>query len=160
RGSLGLDLATAVEVTLIDTRPQRIPTRVMGPIVISGQPHGALLLGRSSSGLKGLFILPGIIDSDFTGEICIVAQTNFPPIYIPKGSRIAQLVPLQQLTTQMTSDNTPVRGPGCFGSTEEMILLTVPLNQRPVAHITLIHGSEQKQVVALLDTGADITIVS
>ncbi|NXU60322.1 POK9 protein, partial [Horornis vulcanius] len=117
RGSLGLDLATAIDVTLIDNRPQKVATGIKGPVVVDGQPHGALLLGCSSSGLQGLFILPGVIDCDFTGEICIIVQTNFPPVHIPKGSRIAQLVPLQQLTQRMTTDSTQFRGSSGFGST-------------------------------------------
>ena len=54
RGSLGLDLATAVDTTLIDNRTQKIATRVRGPLIINGQSYGALLLGRSSGSLKGL----------------------------------------------------------------------------------------------------------
>ncbi|NWV30453.1 POK9 protein, partial [Origma solitaria] len=117
RGSLGLDLATAIDVTLIDQRPCKIPTAIRGPVTIDGHAHGALLLGRSSSGLKGLFILPGLIDADFTGEIFIVAQTSFPPIHIPKGSRIAQLVPLSQLTAAMQKvTHLTERGDKGFGS--------------------------------------------
>ncbi|KFZ50337.1 hypothetical protein N338_07614, partial [Podiceps cristatus] len=159
-GSLRLDLGTAADVTLIDNHPQKIPTGTIGPITIKGQPQGALLLGRSSSGLKGLFVLRGVIDRDFTGEICIIAQTHFPPIHIPKGSRIAQLVPIPQLTSQMITDHAPTRGPAGFGSTGELALLTVPLNHRPVIRVTMIRDGEQRQISALLDTGADITIVT
>ncbi|NWV61264.1 POK9 protein, partial [Malurus elegans] len=98
RGSLGLDLATAIDITLIDQRPTKIPTAIKGPVIINGEPQGALLLDHSSSGIKGLFIFPVVIDADYTGEICIVAQTMFPRIHIPRGSRIAQLVPVPQLT--------------------------------------------------------------
>ncbi|XP_055556314.1 uncharacterized protein LOC129734920 [Falco cherrug] len=48
RGSLSLDLATAVDTTLIDNRPQKIATHVRGLLIINGQSYGALLLGRSS----------------------------------------------------------------------------------------------------------------
>lgn len=104
-GSLGLALATAIDGTLIDNRPQKGPTGLKGPLIIGGQAHGALLLGRSSSRMKGLFVLPGLIDVDYNGEICIMVQTHFPPMYIPKGSRISQLVPMQQLTVAMTPAN-------------------------------------------------------
>lgn len=135
-------------------------TGIKGPIFINGQAHGALLLGRSSSGLKGLFVLPGVIDCDFTGEICIVVQTFFPPIHVPKGSRIAQLVPVQQLVQQMTAESRQFRGTGGFGSTGALALLTVPMNQRPLARVTLLHGTDKKCLSALLDTGADITIIA
>ncbi|NWQ98910.1 POK9 protein, partial [Burhinus bistriatus] len=158
--SLGLDLATAVDVTLIDKRPQKIATGIKGPVMINGQLHGALLLGRSSSGLKGLFVLPGLIDCDYTGEIFIIAQTTFPPIYIPKGSRIAQLIPLQHLSHQMSAASNHDRGTSGFGSIGGLAMLTLPMNHRPLAHIILVYGPERKQMTALLDTGADITIIA
>ncbi|NXF70456.1 POK9 protein, partial [Ciccaba nigrolineata] len=122
-------------------------------------PYGALLVGRSSSGLKGLFILSGVVDKDYVGEIQIILQTFFPPVYVPKGSRIARLVPLQQITDDRHPVS-PERGSGGFGSTGGLALLTVPLNKRPEITITVIHEGEQKIFSALLDTGADITIIS
>ena len=150
----------AIDITLLDTRPQKVATGVQGPVMINDQPHGALLLGRSSSGLKGLFILPGLIDSDYKGEIFIIVQTNFPPIYIPKGSRIAQLIPLQQLTHHMSTMFDHDRGTSGLGSTGGLALLTMPMNQWPLAHIILVHGTDKRRMTALLDTGADITIVA
>ncbi|NXO55391.1 POK9 protein, partial [Aramus guarauna] len=97
-GSLGLHLATAIDCTLIDNQPQRISTGIKGPVMVKGQAVGALLLGRSSASMKGLTILVGLIDADYTGDIQIMVQTFFPPIHIPAGSKIAQLVPLPQLT--------------------------------------------------------------
>ncbi|NXG67664.1 POK9 protein, partial [Hemiprocne comata] len=130
-GSLGLDLATAIDVTLIDNKPQKVPTGIKGPVIINEQAQGALLLGRSSSGLKGLFVLPGLIDRDYQGEISIVVQTHFPPMHIPKGSRIAQLVPMQQLTDAVTASSPCKRGTRGFGSTGELALLTIPMDHRP-----------------------------
>lgn len=96
-----MDLATAVEITLTDSRPQRVAMTVKAPLIINGQPQGALLIGRSSSSMKGLTIIPGLIDADYTGTIQIMVQTLFPPIHIPQGSRIAQLIPLTQLAKDM-----------------------------------------------------------
>ncbi|RMC09667.1 hypothetical protein DUI87_13453 [Hirundo rustica rustica] len=92
RGSLGIDLAAAVDVTLINSRVQRIPTGVTGPIYDKNSALGALLLGRSSTGLARLIVLPGVIDEDYTGEIQVVAYALHPPMTIKKGTRIAQLV--------------------------------------------------------------------
>ncbi|NXU14773.1 POK9 protein, partial [Pardalotus punctatus] len=132
RGSLGLDLATTVDVTLIDQQPCKISTAVQGPVKINGHAYGALLLGRSSSGIKGLFVLPGLIDSDFTGEISIVAQTLFPPIHIPKGSKIAQLIPIPHLTAEMQKVGQSIEcGNVGFGSTGGLVTLTVPMCDRP-----------------------------
>ncbi|NXS30579.1 POK9 protein, partial [Pomatostomus ruficeps] len=159
-GSLGLDLATAVAVTLIDSHPQKISTGVQGPVIINGVPQGALWLGRSSSGLKGLFVLPGVIDADYTGEIYIVVQTQFPPIYILAGSKIAQLVPVPQLTAQMQPDSTSECRESGFGSMGGLVMFTIPLKQRPVVAVMLTLDGECAQLNALLDTGADITIVA
>ncbi|NXD45325.1 POK9 protein, partial [Copsychus sechellarum] len=157
RGSLGLDLAAAIDIVLKDTKPIKIPTGVQGPLVIDGQPCGALLLGRSFTTLQGLTVEPGVIDADYTGEIMIMAHTRFPPMSIPAGSRIAQLIPQQQLIKEARG---PVRGSEGFGSTGGLALLTLTMEQRPVVEATLQFGSDKKQLRALLDTGADITIIA
>ncbi|NWH67325.1 POK9 protein, partial [Geococcyx californianus] len=159
RGSLGLDLATAVDVTLIDGRPQKIPTGIKGPLAINGQCCGALLLGRSSSSLRGLFVLPGLIDKDYEGEICIMAQTHFPPLHIPAHSKIAQLIPLPHLAADI-AEGTPERGTGNFGSTGSLALLTLPLAQRPVATVVFARQDDSITLSALLDSGADLTIMA
>lgn len=159
RGSLGLDLATAVDITLIDAKPQKIATGICGPIIINGERQGALQLRRSSSRIKGIFVLPGVIDSDFEGEIYIVVQTLFPPIVIPKGSKIAQLVPLLQLTKGMTTGNQQIRGNRGFGSTGGLVMLSMPLTERPITTVTLENKGERVILQALLDTGADISII-
>ncbi|NWZ21789.1 POK9 protein, partial [Asarcornis scutulata] len=130
RGSLGLDLETAVEVTLIDQRPLKIPTTFKGPLLINRRPQGALLFGRSSSGLKGLFVLPGVIDADYNGIVQIVAQTSFPPIHIPKGSKIAQLVPVPVLTADLQTASEGERGSQGFGSTGGLVLLLPTMSSR------------------------------
>uniref|UniRef100_A0A8C0EDA0 dUTPase-like domain-containing protein n=1 Tax=Bubo bubo TaxID=30461 RepID=A0A8C0EDA0_BUBBB len=87
--SAGLDLATAHTVTLLDCSVHLLSTDISGPLPPKTQ---ALLLGRSSTTLSGLFVLPGVIDSDSTDEIKIMAWTPFPPCTIPKGSCVAQLI--------------------------------------------------------------------
>lgn len=159
KGSLSLDLATAVDVTLIDQRPQRIQTCTLGSVLINGKPQGALLIGRSSSGIKGLFILPGITDADFEGTISIVVQTLFPPVHIPMGSKIDQLVPLPHLTEDMEALSAADRGTAGFGSTGGLVLLTMAMNRHPVTTATLGVGGEQISLEVLLDTGADLTII-
>ncbi|NXF14259.1 POK9 protein, partial [Smithornis capensis] len=158
-GSLGLDLATAIDITFIDKRPVKIPTGVKGPITCKGLQCGALLLGRSSATLNGLTVLPGIIDSDYTGEICIMAQTFFPPMFIPQGTRIAQLVPLQQLVDAAQAKSHDPRNTKGFGSTGTAAFLTLNMLQRPTTTAVLSQGQQQKRLQVLLDPGADITIV-
>ncbi|XP_023784047.1 uncharacterized protein LOC111930275 [Cyanistes caeruleus] len=92
RGSLGIDLAASVDVTLIDSTIRKIPTGVTGPVYSVTSALGALLTGRSSAGIAGLIVLTGVIDADYTGEIQMCAYTLASPLTIKKGTRIAQLV--------------------------------------------------------------------
>lgn len=155
-----MDLATAVEFTLLDQRPQKIPTDIKGPIQINGVPVGALLIGRSSASISGLMVLTGLIDADFCGTIQIMAQTLFPPLVIPKGSKIAQVIPLPNLTAAVPPASQTARGEGGFGSTGPLTLLTVDLGQRPKRPVTVEYQTQTLRLLALLDTGADVSIVS
>ncbi|NXP54716.1 POK9 protein, partial [Heliornis fulica] len=158
-GSLGLDLAAAVNVTIMTTRPTKIPTGVFGPLQINGQDYGALLLGRSSISLMGLFVLPGVIDTDFTGEIHIMAHTLFPPLRVMKGQRIAQLIPLPQLTTGLAAQRQEPRQDRGFGSTGTA-MLTMDLFTRPKRKVKISHAGSSIELWGLLDTGADTSIVA
>ncbi|NXD89030.1 POK9 protein, partial [Halcyon senegalensis] len=158
-GSLGLDLAAAVDVTLMTNRPERIPTGVKGPLILNGQRCGALLLGRSSTTMLGLFVLTGVIDADYTGEIQIMVYTLYPPIKITKGQRIAQLVPLSQMTSRIPSFTGQTRNEKGFGSTA-VTLLTVDLQNRPKQKVEITHGHQSITLYGLLDTGADTSIIS
>ncbi|NXE71923.1 POK9 protein, partial [Calcarius ornatus] len=159
-GSLGLNVATSVTVTLMTTKPEKAPTRIMGPIIINGQPMGALLLGRSSATMMGLFVLTGVIDADFTGEICVMVYTLFPPIRIEKGQRIAQLVPLEQLTRALPLLQSQSRGEWGFGSTGGLTLLTMNINEQPKCTVIIEFQGERQTLQGLLDTGADSRIIS
>ncbi|NXA44280.1 POK9 protein, partial [Eudromia elegans] len=136
-GSIGLDLAAAVDVTLMTPQPVMIPTGLKAPTEIRGQKVGALLLGRSSASILGLFVLPGVIDADYTGEIMIMAHTPFPPLQIKENQRIAQLVPLPQMTKGLTLNTTKKRGTEGFGSTSSLTLMTLDLSDRPKKRLEL-----------------------
>ncbi|NXC60189.1 POK9 protein, partial [Aleadryas rufinucha] len=162
-GSLGIDLETAMEITLIDNQAQRVPSTFKGPIHPSMSDLGALLLGRSSSGLKGIIVVPGVIDADYTGVVDIVVHTLHPPLYIPQGSRIAQLIPMRNLVSAIMQGSTPprpFRGDSIFGSTGPAAYLTLNMRDRPVRDVMMQYVGETRIIRALLDTGADITIVN
>ncbi|TRZ07400.1 hypothetical protein HGM15179_019707 [Zosterops borbonicus] len=93
-GSLGVDVETTEEVTLQDKEVTMIPTNVCGPMYRLMSLIGGLLLGRSSTSKRGVIVIPGLIDADFTGQVQILAYALQPPVTIPKGSRIAQIVAL------------------------------------------------------------------
>ncbi|NWW69394.1 POK9 protein, partial [Ifrita kowaldi] len=160
RGSLGLDLATTVNVTLIDRSVVKVATGVCGPPAANGQEVGALLIERSSAALKGLTIVPRLIDADYTGEIMVMLKTDFPPIFIPKRSKIAQLVPLAQLTEGLSPSAREERGELGFGSADTIAMLSLTMGKRPSVSAAFTYQGGTVLMTALMDRGADITIVS
>ncbi|NXU80842.1 POK9 protein, partial [Oreotrochilus melanogaster] len=156
---LGLGLATSIDYTLIDTKPQRIPTGIKGPIAVGGQAVGALLIGRASATMVELNIAVGLTDADYTGEIYIMVQTLYPPLHIPAGTRIAHLIPLPCLAQGPAITGSQC-GKGGFGSTGQIILVTVDLKQRPRKQVVLQFRDQSITLTALLDTGADVMVVS
>ncbi|NXD04076.1 POK9 protein, partial [Certhia familiaris] len=159
-GSLGLDVAASVDVTIMTSQPQKIPMGLIGPILINGQPVGGLLIGRSSASMLGLFVLPGVIDLDYEGEIMIMIYTPYPPVKITKGQRLAQLLPLPQMTKGLTPLKQEPRAQGGFGSTGGLTLLTIDLSTRPKKPCQLRYQDYSITVLGLLDTGADTSIIA
>lgn len=157
---MGIDLAAAIDITLLDSTVHTIPTGVVGPVVTKNSPTGALLLGRSSSSLAGLIILPGVIDADYEGEIMILAYTLYPPLIIKKGLRIARLVLLDQHPSLVINEKSRA-GEG-FGSTGgHLVSLVQETNQRPLLTIRLQYKQESVVLCQVMtDTGADVTILS
>ena len=51
---------------------KRIPTEVYGPL---SKDTVGIILGQSSITMKGIHILPGVIDSDYSGSIQIMVLT-------------------------------------------------------------------------------------
>jgi len=147
-------------VTLLDSRPTRIKTGLIGPVIVNKEPVGALLIGRSSATMNGLQILTGLIDKDYFGEIQIMVSAMFPPIHVPKGTKIAQLIPLPHLAESLASESAKHRGLGAFGSTGKVALLTLGMRHRPRQKVTVCLKDEKIQIEALLDTGADVSIIS
>ncbi|NWS48814.1 POK9 protein, partial [Probosciger aterrimus] len=157
-GSAGLDLATSHTVMLLDSSVHLLSTNVLGPLPPRTQ---ALLLGRSSTTLSELFVLPGVIDSDSANEIKIMAWTPFPPCTMPKGSRIAQLI-LIPAGTNFSVSSQPQQRRGEFRSTgNPQILWVQSISQkRPICQCTLIRGGQQIVLNGIIDTGADVTVIS
>lgn len=158
-GSAGLDLATTHTVTLLDSSVHLLPTGVTGPLPPQTQ---ALLLGRSSTTLSGLFVLPGVIDSDNNTEIQIMAWTPFPPCTVPEGSRIAQLILIPKENFDSIFNQSLPQRQGSFGSTgEPQILWVQTISQtRPICQCTLVRGTQRIVLSGLIDTGADVTVIS
>lgn len=115
-----------------------------------------LLLGRSSVTLRGLMVIPGVVDSDFTGKIKIMVQAPQGTVLINVGDRIAQLLLLPSLHSLIPAKNS-ARGAGGFGSSGTNFTgLHMLLNDRP----TLTLWVSGKSIRGLLDTGADKSIIA
>ena len=113
-----------------------------------------IVLGRASLSLKGLQIIPGVIDHDHQGEIQILASTTGGPVFIPAQQTIAQLLLFPRVfTTNPYHKDT--RAPGERGIAEafwaQKITSSCPM-------LTLrLNG---KTFQGLLDSGADATVIS
>lgn len=130
----------------------KVPTGTYGPL-----PPGTvgLIIGRSSSSLKGLIIIPGVIDADYTGEIQILLSPPTQTIQIQAGQRIAQLLllPITQTGKPITQAE---RGNAGFGSSDAAFWIQEIKSQRP----TKILKIQGKPILGLLDTGADASCIA
>ncbi|NWU70285.1 POK9 protein, partial [Pterocles burchelli] len=158
-GSTGMDVATATTVTLTDPTVHKIPLNAQGPL---GHGLSALLLGRSSATLRGVFVLPGVIGADCTGPVHAVVWTPAPPVLIPVNSRIAQLI---LFVGQAYNADQVKRWSGSFGSTGLPAVLWVQAIQSHYPMLTChLNNSEGKphsiKLQGMIDTGADVTVIS
>ena len=120
-GDAGLDLRSAVDVTLKPLERTAIPT---GLAVAIPEGYAGFVQPRSGMAIKrGLSMVntPGLIDSNYRGELKVIAINLdlHEPIAIKRGERIAQLViqevPIVSLLEVDFLDDT-VRGENGFGS--------------------------------------------
>lgn len=120
-GSAGCDLIANDEVTLPPGKWAAVSTGLYLEI-----PRGfvAQVCSRSGLALKhGISVLnaPGIIDSDYRGEVKVILINHDSLRYtVKKGDRIAQLVfmPVVQAQMKLVNEFTETfRGSGGFGST-------------------------------------------
>lgn len=146
-----MDLAVSDHVVLSpEMGRQLLPTGINGPL-----PPGTwgLLLGRSSTTLKGLTVFPGVIDQDYTGEIKVMAATMERIIDLPRGTRVAQLILLPLIAEGRVKETK--RGTGGFGSSDAYWVTAIK-NNRPTMNIWI----EEKLFSGILDTGADVSVIS
>uniref|UniRef100_A0A8C0BZ93 dUTPase-like domain-containing protein n=1 Tax=Buteo japonicus TaxID=224669 RepID=A0A8C0BZ93_9AVES len=110
-GSAGLDLATAADLSMKEQRIYIVGTAIFGPL-----PDGmlGLRIGRSSAMTQGIIVYPGVIDSDYQGEIKIMLASMQIPCTILANTKIAQLILLPCWVPQNMQNN---RGDSSFDST-------------------------------------------
>jgi dUTP pyrophosphatase len=122
--SVGLDLRAAWQIILEPGSVTRIETTMngsdMNPDINSQSVERwfAQVMPRSGMSLKGIMVIPGTIDQDYTGNIgVIVYNLNSESYMISKGDRIAQLVYHLGYGKQINAETKAVeRGAAGFGS--------------------------------------------
>lgn len=128
---------------------QALPTGVYGPLP---ERTMGLVLGCSSTLLKGIHILPGVIDADYKGEIKILTTVEWEVLVIPQGDRIAQLVLLPQVLT-----NNPFlkghRGNQGFGSIGTCVFWVAILQDRLQLKLNMEGCHSSTTTVVLLREG-------
>lgn len=78
-----MDESMAHTVTIKTQEVHKVPLHAWRPI---GRRLSALLTGRSSSTLQGLMVHIGVIDVDYTGQICTLVSMATPPVTTGKGT--------------------------------------------------------------------------
>ena len=120
-------------------------------------PEGIVLpvLGHSSLSPQGISVMPGIVDSDYTGEIKVLISPPTKTVQTNKCKRIAQLLllPYYQTGKTLTSQ---ARGPRGFGSSDLAFWVQEITASRPLKD-HLIQGNKMS---GLLDTGADVSCIT
>lgn len=115
----GYDMFALEDVEIVENQITKVRTGVAIAI-----PHGyyARIVGRSGlTSNTNLRIAEGIIDSDYRGEIMIMAETKIGHYKIKAGDKIAQLIPTKICNElefeRVTELDKTKRGSGGFGST-------------------------------------------
>ena len=103
---------------------------------------------------KGITVHPGVIDSDYKGEIQIILSSQILWQF-KKGDKIAQLLLLPYISVNSSNDI----GMGRFGSTDQKQSFWTSLVSE-FARLTRNIKINDKRFSGLLDTGSDITIIS
>uniref|UniRef100_A0A8C8RK42 dUTPase-like domain-containing protein n=1 Tax=Pelusios castaneus TaxID=367368 RepID=A0A8C8RK42_9SAUR len=108
-GSASLDLILQTDTDFqLPGEVHVVPTQVKGPL----PPHVVgLILPRSHAGRKGFFVIPGVVDADYSGVLKVQVWTNLPQ-QLSKGSSVAQLILLPSLVPGAEHRE---RGDGGFG---------------------------------------------
>jgi len=122
-GSLGLDLKAKLEEDEITIYPlDTIKVKAGFSLAIPNGYH-AKIVSRSGLSSKGIVVTnsPGIIDSDYRGEICVLlTNTGKNPYKLANKTRVAQMFFDKNLDAEfvfVTSLDKTERGTGGFGST-------------------------------------------
>ncbi len=123
---LAYDLYATEDTAIIPRSVVKVPTGIAAVFYDVGKKYGLLVRDRSSMALKGAFVVAGVIDYGYHGEICVCMRYDHPDdwtFHIKRGDKIAQLIPIPivahgALEVESLDDNfLSKRGTDGFGST-------------------------------------------
>ena len=141
---MGIDLETTIDVILNDTTVHEIPSSAVGPLIYPNSKTERLLVGSSSAGVKGLLIIPRVINTDYAGRIQVMAHILCPPLFVPKGSRIAQIVVISNPLNHSSART--LRGDQSLDSMGPAVCFTTKMDQRPTMRFVLSQKNESVQI--------------
>lgn len=107
RRSAGYDLFAARGVTVPSSGQSVIPTGIRWHIP---EHHFVFVVGCSSLSFRGLHVVPGVVDEDYTGcTFVIIHNINKDPVEIKLGEKIAQaiLIPVYPGELHWLKEGTP-----------------------------------------------------
>lgn len=100
RGDAGYDLFVKEDTWIWPLIPKKIPLDFSCEIP---ELFFGFLTSRSGTSSEGIFVVPGIIDQTYRGELAaITVRLGFLPKKIKKGSRISQLIFLPYAEAKLT----------------------------------------------------------
>ena len=112
--SVGYDLYCHSDIILNAESTTKIPLGIS--LQLPNHDLWAQIMDRSSMGMNGLHVFGGVIDPDYTGEICVlIHNTNKFDVEIQAKNRVAQMV--FHPTFIDINGELPIRGDDGFGST-------------------------------------------
>jgi dUTP pyrophosphatase len=100
---LGYDIFALEDCWIYNNNVTKVRTGIGAKAYKHGYPLGMIVKDRSSMAIKGVFTHGGVLDSGWTGELCVLMTTMHPsPYFIRAGDKIAQMVPVPVLTGEIT----------------------------------------------------------
>lgn len=142
-----MDVSTDNAITIESLKVHKVPLKACGPI---GKGLSALLLGRSSATLQGIFVHPGVIDADYMGQICAMVSTPTPPVTIPAKTRIAQLIPFKSCVPKTDSKLPRDGGFRSTGDPQGTYLCIENSNEAEKVSLTFINLDSKNKTPKLL----------
>jgi len=119
-GAAAFDIGAAEELVILPGETVKVRT---GMHIEMPAGMTALVVSRSGMAMSGLSVAnsPGVVDSDFRGEVCVLIRNHGGSRYEVKyGERIAQLLFVREAEVNLVAAkklSVTERGEGGFGST-------------------------------------------